>query len=181
MNIYRILPKLLPIGAGLLLLSGCAVWTGGLPPSYYTVEKYPIVSSTHGIKRIKTSDDLRETVISYSPTNEIALNTNTIHGWRIQIKPAEKQLIGREFYILPKPARWAPTWGIVSPDKTTCVKDFIVPKGVKYISNGWGMYPDDPLGDYRIVVFLDNQLAAEFNFRVVAGAKKAGVLKDRKK
>jgi hypothetical protein len=173
--------KLLSVAVSLLLLSGCAIWTGGLPTSYTTKEQYPIISSIHGIKQITNSADLHEIVISYSPTKEITLNTNSTHGWRIQIKPAEKRLNGREFYILPKPARWDVKWGMVSLDKTTCVKDFVVPKGVKYINDDWGMFPEDPLGEYRIVVFLDDKLAADFSFRVIAGTKAAAATKDQGK
>jgi hypothetical protein len=177
MNIYRILPKLLPICAGLLLLSGCVFYTGGLPSSANTKEKYLVISSIHGIKQVTVSANLQETIISYTPTNEIVLNTNTTHGWLIQIKPAEKQIYVREFYILPKPARWNIKQGFISFDNTTCVRDFIVPKGAKYINDSWGMFADDPLGEYRIAILLDFKLAADFKFRVIEAAKPACVLK----
>jgi hypothetical protein len=176
-NIYRLLPKPLLLGAGLILLSGCAIWNGGLPASYSTKDKYPIVSSVHGIRQYSVSADQHGIVKSYSSTNEITLNTNTTQGWQIQIKPAEKKLAGREFYILPKPARWPTNYGVVSPDKTTCISDFIIPKGIRYISRDWGMFPDDPLGEYRIVIFIDRKLAADFTFRVIEGTNAAGALK----
>ena len=160
--------KLLPIIVCISSLTGCAVWTGGVPSSYRQDGKYPVVTSFHGIKKVSHSDDLSKVIISYTPTNEIVLNTNTVHGWVIQIPPAPKRLVCQEFYVLPKAARWnAPRLGIVSIDKTTCVTRFVVPKGARYISDDWGMYPDDPLGQYEIVVFLDRKFAADFTFRVV--------------
>jgi len=160
--------KLLLIIIGISLLTGCAVWTGGIPSSYRQDGKYPVVTSFHGIKNVTHSDDLSRVVVSYTPTNEIVLNTNTLHGWVIQIPPASKRLVCQEFYVLPKAARWKESrFGIVSMDKTTCITRFIVPKGGKYISDDWGMYPDDPLGQYEIAIFLDRKLAADFTFRVV--------------
>ena len=51
---------------------------------------------------------------------------------------------------------------------TTCVTEFVAGKGSKNIGHSWGMFSEDPLGEYRIAVFLDDRLAAEFSFRVVA-------------
>ncbi|HLX68019.1 MAG TPA: hypothetical protein VKV04_00185 [Verrucomicrobiae bacterium] len=150
------------------LLAGCAVWTGGVPSSYRQNGNYPVVASIHGIQDVTHSDDLSKTIISYTPTNEMVLNTNTIHGWIIQIPPAQKRLFGQEFYVLPKAARWDTSKvRVVSIDQTTCLTEFFVPKGAKYISDDWGMFPDDPIGEYEIAVFLDRKLAADFKFRVV--------------
>jgi hypothetical protein len=150
------------------LLTGCAVWTGGVPSLYHQNGNYPVVASIHGIKDITLSDNLSKTIISYTTTNEIVLNTNTIHGWIIQIAPVTNRLFVQEFYVLPKAARWDTSKArAVSIDKTTCLTEFFVPKGVKYISDDWGMFPDDPLGEYKITVFLDRKLAADFKFRVV--------------
>ena len=163
---YAIL-KLLPVIVCVSLLTGCAVWTGGFPSSYRQNGNYPVVASIHGIKDVSSSVDLSKTVVSYTATNEIVLNTNTTHGWMIQIPPAPKRLLCQEFYILPKAAHWGATLQFVSIDKTTCVTGFFVPKGERYISRHWGMYADDPLGEYEIAVFLDKKLAADFKFRVV--------------
>jgi len=150
------------------LLTSCAVWTGGIPSSYHQNGNYPVVTSIQGIKEITHSDGLSKTIISYTPTNEIVLNTNTIHGWIIQIALVTNELFAEEFYVLPKAARWDTSKAqVVSIDKTTCLTEFSVPKGVKYISDDWGMFPDDPLGEYEIAVFLDRKLAADFKFRVV--------------
>jgi hypothetical protein len=165
MSILQTFLKQIPILAAITLLTGCAAWTG-IPSSYADKGKYPIIASVHGIKEITFSDNLHIIVTSYTPTNEITLNTNTVHGWLIQIPPAEKPLDVREYFVLPKAAHW-PKNRIVSLDQTTCLTYFIAPKGVKYISNDWGMYVTDPLGEYEIAVFLDSKLAADFKFRVV--------------
>jgi hypothetical protein len=165
MNILQTFLKQIPVFAAITLLTGCATWTG-IPPSYANNGKFPIVASVYGIKEVTFSDDLHKIVTTYTPSNEITLNTNTVHGWLIQIPPAEKPLDVREYYVLPKAAHW-PKDRMVSLDQTTCLTEFIVPKGVKYISNDWGMYVNDPLGEYQIAVFLDGKLAADFKFRVV--------------
>jgi hypothetical protein len=156
------------------LLAGCAIWKGGLPPFSKVTDKYPIVASVHGIKKVSYSDDLHQIVISYTPTNEIILDTNTIHGWLIKIDPPKKAISVREVFILPKPAHWPNSiLGRISPDRTTCVTDFVVPKGVKYLNGSWGMFGDDPLGKYQIFVFLDERLAAKFEFNVLQGTRTA--------
>lgn len=165
--------RLLPALVALTLSSGCAFWTGGIPDSYSKTEKYPVIASVHGIKHVTYSDDLHNIVVSYIPTNEIILSTNTTHGWLIHIQPTDKQLVGEEFYILPKAARWSIRSRMVSIDRTTCRTDFIVPKGAKYIGEDWGMFSDDPLGEYEIVVFLDHKLASDFRFCVVGNLKSA--------
>jgi hypothetical protein len=77
----------------------------------------------------------------------------------------------REVYILPGSARWGtkerPVSGRVVRDRTTCVTEWTAGKGAKYIGGSWGMFPDDPLGEYHLTVFLDDRLAAEFRFRVI--------------
>jgi hypothetical protein len=160
--------KISPLIVLVSLLTGCAVWTGGVPASYRQNGNYPVVASVFGIKQITHSDNLNKTIISYAPTNEIVLNTNTIHGWLIQIPPAQKRLFGQEFYVLPKSAHWDTSKvRMISIDKTTCLTEFYVPKGAKYISDDWGMFANDPIGQYEIAVFLDRKLAADFKFSVV--------------
>jgi hypothetical protein len=185
MNIRQTLFKLASVLTLLSSLTGCVVWTGGIPSSYRDREKYPILASVHGIKEVTYSNDLQRIGISYTPTNEITRDTNTTHGWLIQIQPAERPIKGVEFYVLPKAARWGsqerPPEGIVSLDKTTCVKYFVLPKGAKYVGDEWGMFADDPLGEYQITVFLDKRLAADFRFRVIEEPKPATPPKDQYK
>ncbi len=161
-----------------LLVAGCAVWTGGIPSSYRQNGNYPVAASIHGVEDVTYSDDLRKTIISCTPTNEMVLDTNTTHGWIIQIPPAPKQLLCNEFYVLPKAAHWDTSERIVSTDQTTCLRQFFVPKGAKYISDSWGMFLDDPIGEYEIAVFLDGKLAGDFKFRIVPANPPAKVLPD---
>ena len=155
------------------MVGSCAVWKGGIPASYSKTNQYPLVTRIFGIKNVTRADDLSKTVISYAPTNEILLNTNTAYGWIIQIEPATNVLVCEEFFILPKPARWGTNVvRVVSPDKTPCRTRFILPKGAKYFSDEWKMFSDDPLGEYEMVVFLDRRLAADFKYRVVAPPQK---------
>ena len=181
MSLHPTLVKQLPLLAVLALLTGCAVWTGGIPASYADKGKYPIVACVHGIREVTFSDDLHKIVTSYTPTNEITLNTNTIHGWLIQIQPAEKPVEVREYFVLPKAARLGSKSRTVSLDQTTSLTDYTAPKGVKYISEEWGMYADDPLGQYEIAVFLDGKLAADFKFSVIEQPKATPISKDRGK
>ena len=169
MKIYWASLKMLLIFAIVSLLTSCAIWKGGIPTYWRDGGKYPIITNVCGIKEVSYSTSLQKIVISYIPTNEIVLDTNTTVGFMIQIQPAEKPLYGREFYVLPKAARWNTTKKqIVSMDHTTCVTDFYVPKGAKYIEDSWGMFADDPLGEYEIAIFLDNKMAADFKFHVIA-------------
>ncbi len=148
--------------------TGC-MWTGGLPKSYQNTERYPVIASIHGIKRVKFAEDLRSIVTTYEPTNTITLDTNTVHGWMLEIEPPAEPLQFTEFFILPAPApRWGePIPGVISLDRTTACRHGTIPAGAKHLALAWGMAADDPLGNYRLVIFLDDKCAADFNFEVI--------------
>lgn len=128
-----------------------------------------MIASVHGIKHVEFAKDLQRVVTTYAPTNTLVLDTNTVHGWMVEIQPTNKPLKLLEFFILPAPPpRWSePIPGLISFDRTTAYREATLPAGVRYLSNSWGMYADDPLGAYRLVIFLDEKCAADFNFQVV--------------
>jgi len=127
-----------------------------------------VVTSIHGIKRTTFSPDLQTVVTTFTPTNEIPLNPTNVHSWMIKVEPFEKAVPVEAFFVLPKPAPWGRLSGLVSPDRTTALTTFDASAGTTYLSDSWGMHANDPLGDYRIAVFIDRKLAADFRFTVVA-------------
>lgn len=153
------------------LLGGCFSPHWELPPNY-AESKYPVLTAIHGVIKSTTADDLQSTCTTYTPFADLARNTNTTHGWLIKIERIEKPILVQEVYTLPEPARWgskeSPVSGMVLNNRTTCITTYKARKGTEYVGKSWGMYADDPLGEYRKVIFLDNKFAAEFRFRVTA-------------
>jgi len=156
-----------------LLLAGCsAPWTGGIPNEYKHAGKFPVVAAVSGISELIPSQGSSDTALTenYMPTNEIILNTSITHGWVVQFQPVDRDLVAEEYYILPKAARWNcdTNTQTVSKDQTTCRTVIAIPKKEHFVSHDWGMFLDDPVGEYEMAVFIDHKLAVDFKFRVLA-------------
>jgi len=159
----------------LIFVGGCVSPSSESLPPHYAENKYPVLAAIHGIKKTIVAADLHNIITTYTPTNEIQLSTNTIHAWLVQIKRTEKPIQVKEVFILPSRARWGtkerPVLGMVVNEQKTCITKWTAGKGTEYVGNSWGMFSDDPLGEYRIVIFFDEKLAAEFKFNVFAESR----------
>jgi hypothetical protein len=152
------------------LLTGCS-WNGQLPAKLENAPAYPVIAAVHGVRRATTSDDLKSTTTTYVDLNPVPRNRTNGVSWLIQIEPLPETAKVEEFYFLPGPARWPPlgTFPLrdISIDQKASWTQTLAPKGTKYLSGGWGMYPDDPLGEYRLAVFIDGKRALDFKFTVI--------------
>ena len=133
-----------------------------------TAAASPVVQATHGVYQTVYEPGLNEIVVRRTPVSRIALNPNTQHSWIIEVKPSSQSRTIREVYTLPAPAEWgmAERKGVSADHKSCVVRGTLAP-GQKYMFNTWGMSPGDPTGNYKIDVYIEDNLVQTFKFEVV--------------
>ena len=146
-----------------IMISVMAVLVGGS-----ALVASPVVQATHGVYQTVYEPGLNEIVVRRTPATRIALNPSTQHSWIIEVKPSAEPRHIREVYTLPGAAEWgmAERKG-VSADRKSCVIHGVLAPGQKYMFNTWGMSPGDPTGNYKIQVYIDEELVKTFDFEVV--------------
>jgi hypothetical protein len=104
----------------------------------------------------------------FTPTTTVPLIDDQTFGWRLTIKTDRKSVSVREEFELPAPAG---SWGGPEPGKTisedgkACTRiRSVTPDDKGYIRGLWSTRSDDPEGPWVIRVFLDDSLAATFQF-----------------
>ncbi|MDX6766250.1 MAG: hypothetical protein SFU85_05625 [Candidatus Methylacidiphilales bacterium] len=128
----------------------------------------PVVQATHGVYQTNYKAGLNEIVVSRTPADHIPVRAGTQHSWIIQVVPASYPRSIREVYTLPAPGRWGNVEGEqVSADRKQCVVEGTIQPGQTYAFNTWGMDADDPVGNYRISIYIDDVLVKTFSFEAV--------------
>ncbi|MDR2874633.1 MAG: hypothetical protein LBV44_01705 [Methylobacillus sp.] len=143
------------------LLSGGAMLFAAPTQAADDVE---IVSSSFGLFYDLDSDNP-----AFVPTNLVPLTPKQSYGWIIQVSTDKPQIKWREEFTLPaKPE----TWGIddstsrTSADGLTTTTERTVAAEDGILYNVWDVAPGDPKGHYVMRVFVDDKLAATFEFDV---------------
>jgi hypothetical protein len=148
-------------------------------PTSVLVEKTTVLSQSTNGKQISVSKaefglkrvDFRGKT-NVIPTTRVPLREGNIYGWRIQLKDYQSEVKWREVLRLPKPPE---TWGTdngedfsISRDGTTAQTKRIQSAEDGVIENFWTIAPGDPLGKYKIEVYIDDRLIGSFEFELVS-------------
>lgn len=151
-----------PINATSVLVEKTTVYSQSTNGKQITVNK-----AEFGLKRV----DFRGKA-NFVPTNRVPLQEGNAYGWRIELKDYQSEVKWREVIRLPKPPE---TWGTadgenfsISKDGTTAVTKRIQSATDGVIENFWTIAPGDPLGKYKIEVYIDDRLVGSFEFELVS-------------
>ena len=182
-------PWLVPLGALLAALAGCAAQSA--TPSIMTVApadqqapsavgqagmesarapaKIEVVSAQFGV--FGTDDEGRRVLLE---TDRFPAVVSAPYGWYIVFKTDRPTVVWREEFELPvAPPSWGPgeAMGIyvISPDRKTAVTERIIPTRLGFVANEWRYAPGDPIGAHAMRVYLDGQLVREFKFDIEEG------------
>ncbi len=135
-------------------------------PTPTSLKKITVTNTEFGLKRVDTKGN-----VTILETKTIPLQEGNAYGWRIKLKEYKGEVKWREVLRLPKPPE---TWGTdngenfsISADGTTSItrRTQSAPDGV--IENFWTIAPGDPLGKYKIEVYVDDRLINTFEFEVI--------------
>jgi hypothetical protein len=125
------------------------------------------VSNTEfGIKRVDSKGN-----VTIFQTKRVPLQEGNVYGWRIKLKDYQGEVKWREVLRLPKPPE---TWGTdsgenfsISADGTTSTTRRTQSAKEGVIENFWTIAPGDPVGKYKIEVYIDDRLIGTFEFEVI--------------
>jgi hypothetical protein len=135
-------------------------------PTPTNLKQTTVSKAEFGLKRVDTKGN-----ITIFQTTKVPLQEGNAYGWRIKLKDYQGEVKWREVLRLPKPPE---TWGTdsgedfsISADGTTSVtrRTQAAPDGV--IDNFWTIAPGDPVGKYKIEVYIDDRLISTFEFETV--------------
>ncbi|MFN6540357.1 MAG: hypothetical protein RM021_028960 [Nostoc sp. EkiNYC01] len=135
-------------------------------PTPTSLKKITVSNAEFGLKRVDTKGN-----VSIVETTKVPLQEGNAYGWRIKLKDYQGEVKWREVLRLPKPPEaWATDNGenfSISADGTTSVtrRTQAAPNGV--IENFWTIAPGDPVGKYKIEVYIDDRLINTFEFEVI--------------
>ncbi|MDZ8224405.1 MULTISPECIES: hypothetical protein [unclassified Nostoc] len=135
-------------------------------PAPTNTKQITVSNTEFGLKRVDSKGN-----VTILRTTRVPLQQGNAYGWRIKLKDYQGEVKWREVLHLPKPPE---TWGTdngedfsISADGTTSVtrRTQSAPNGV--IENFWTIAPGDPLGKYRIEVYIDDRLISTFEFELI--------------
>lgn len=106
--------------------------------------------------------------IKFTSAATVPLVEKQAYGWRLRVNTKQSQISVREEFELPVAPK---TWGnipdnAISNDRKTSTQKIALTPDRGYIENVWEVAPGDPVGNYVIRVFIDDKLAAKFEFKV---------------
>ncbi|MEH2192806.1 MAG: hypothetical protein V7K98_09205 [Nostoc sp.] len=135
-------------------------------PTPTSLKNITVSNSEFGLKRIDSEGNVR-----ILRTIRVPLQQGNVYGWRIKLKDYQGEVKWREVLHLPKPPE---TWGTdngedfsISADGTTSITRRTQPAPDGVIENFWTIAPGDPVGKYRIEVYIDDRLIGTFEFEVI--------------
>ncbi|MEH2160577.1 MAG: hypothetical protein V7K38_05915 [Nostoc sp.] len=135
-------------------------------PTPTSLKNITVSNTEFGLKRVDSKGN-----VTIFRTTRVPLQQGNVYGWRIKLKDYQGEVKWREVLHLPKPPE---TWGTdngedfsISADGTTSItrRTQSAPDGV--IENFWTIAPGDPVGKYRIEVYIDDRLIGTFEFEVI--------------
>ncbi|WP_265272096.1 hypothetical protein [Nostoc sp. KVJ3] len=136
-------------------------------PAPTNTKQITVSKTEFGLKRVDSKGN-----VTIFQTTRVPLQEGNAYGWRIKLKDYQGEVKWREVLHLPKPPE---TWGTdngedfsISADGTTSItrRTQSAPDGV--IENFWTIAPGDPLGKYKIEVYIDDRLIDTFEFEVIS-------------
>ncbi len=150
-----------PINATSVLAEKTTIFSQSTNGKQITVSK-----AEFGLRKVDPSGKA-----NFIPTNRVPLQEGNAYGWRIELKDYQSEVRWREVLRLPKPPE---TWGTddgenfsISKDGTTAVTKRVQSATDGVIENFWTIAPGDPLGKYKIEVYIDDRLVGSFEFELV--------------
>ncbi|MEH2071886.1 MAG: hypothetical protein V7K47_27680 [Nostoc sp.] len=135
-------------------------------PTPTSLKKITVSNAEFGLKRVDAKGN-----VTIFQTTTVPLQQGNAYGWRIKLQDYQGEVKWREVLRLPKPPE---TWGTdsgedfsISADGTTSVtrRTQSAPDGV--IENFWTIAPGDPVGKYKIEVYIADRLISTFEFEVI--------------
>lgn len=108
----------------------------------------------------------------FKATRLIPLVAGQSYGWIVFVKTTSAKVRWREEFTLPAaPKVWggekpSSTVQSLSADRRTSITEGEATPTRGFILNAWSVAPGDPVGTYRIRVFIDNRLVETFDFEV---------------
>ncbi|MBD2612208.1 hypothetical protein VF14_33910 [Nostoc linckia z18] len=135
-------------------------------PTPSSLKKITVSNAEFGLKRVDTKGN-----VTIFQTTTVPLQEGNVYGWRMKLKNYQGEVKWREVLRLPKPPQ---TWGTdngenfsISADGTTSITRRTQPATDGVIENFWTIAPGDPLGKYKIEVYIDDRLINTFEFEVI--------------
>jgi hypothetical protein len=108
----------------------------------------------------------------FKATRFVPLVPGQSYGWIAIVKPTSEKVRWREEFTLPAaPTVWdgeklPSTVQSLSADRRTSITEGEAKPVEGAIFNAWSVAPGDPVGSYRIRVFIENRLVGTFDFEV---------------
>jgi hypothetical protein len=101
-------------------------------------------------------------------TSRVPLVTGATFGWRIHLADDAPAVLMREELVLPgAPRVWRHEGDTaISEDRRVAVTERVVRTWDGWLENYWSFTDGDPEGLYTLRVYVDDELAREFTFRV---------------
>jgi len=101
-------------------------------------------------------------------TSRVPLVVGATFGWRMHLVGKSSSVKLREELVLPAPPR---TWRHdgntdISADHRTAVTERVLHTSDGWLENYWSFTDGDPEGVYALRIYIDDELAREFRFRV---------------
>jgi len=139
------------------------------------IPKYSQSISNQQIVVTKTEFGVRivnsEGKVNFFPTTTVPLKEGDAYGWKITLDNYQGKVKWREVLSLPKPPE---TWITqdhknfsISKDGKTAISTRTETPVNGVIENFWSISPGDPVGEYKIEVYIDERLIGNFAFEVV--------------
>jgi hypothetical protein len=115
---------------------------------------------------------------AFVPTRQVPLIANQAYGWIVALRTDKPTLRWREEFELPtRPDSWGPPAPEgrrrISANGRVAISERRVAPVNGMIFNTWAVAPGDPVGTYRIRVYVEGRLVDAFEFQVQAPAAEA--------
>ncbi len=103
----------------------------------------------------------------FVPTERIANVVDNAYGWQLRTA-TDEPVRWREELILPAPPlEWRTLSDVlISDDRTVAVTERVELPVDGRLEHGWSIAPGDPVGPYRLNLYVDGQLVRTFGFTV---------------
>ena len=119
------------------------------------------------VKEFGMFDELEPNKILFTPTTSIPFVVGQAYGWRFKVTTKKKSVIVRQDYEAPEPLKGPAEEGeTISKDRKVCTTTDELNVRGGYIFTAWSVAKDDPEGEYKARIYIDDKLQAEFKFTV---------------
>ncbi|MDE2598745.1 MAG: hypothetical protein KGL40_03875 [Rhodocyclaceae bacterium] len=122
-----------------------------------------ITSAAFGVLDVNKSNEL-----SFEPTNVVPHRLKQRYGWVIELQTKKRRVSVREEYLLPprpQSAEEQASGAIPMERRSQVSQRALVPIDGK-IYGEWAVGPNEPAGHRHLQVFVEDELAGDFEFDV---------------